>query len=86
MEKNGFIFQNFRNTPKTNDIGARAHRNVVMAIMGHSPGDDDLNFRFDTIDGTDLLSALDRIDGSLVNVSISVGKGGDMESINNTNN
>jgi hypothetical protein len=46
-----------------------------MAILGHSSGDD-MNFRYDTIDGSDLLSALDRIEDSLVNVSISVGKGG----------
>jgi hypothetical protein len=54
-----------------------------MAIMGHSAGDD-MNFRYDTIDESDLLSAIDHIEVYLENVSTSVSRGVDSEVSNNT--
>jgi integrase len=85
FEKNGFIFHDLRHTFSTNARRAGVHRNVVMSIMGHSAGDD-MNFRYDTIDESDLLSAIDQIESYLENVDHSVDQGVNLEGSNNTSN
>jgi integrase len=85
FEKNGFIFHDLRHTFTTNARRAGVHRNVAMAIMGHSAGDD-MNFRYDTIDESDLLSAIDQIESYLENVDHSVDQGANLEGSNNTSN
>jgi integrase len=85
FEKNGFIFHDLRHTFTTNARRAGVHRNVAMAIMGHSAGDD-MNFRYDTIDDSDLLSAIDQIEAYLENVDHSVDQGANLEGSNNTSN
>ena len=54
FENNGFIFHDLRHTFTTNARRARAHKNVVMALQGHSTGGD-MNQRYVTIDDSDLL-------------------------------
>ena len=83
--KNGFIFHDLRHTFSTNARRAGVHRNVVMAIMGHSAGDD-MNFRYDTIDESDLLNSINKIEAYLENVDHSVDQGLDLEGLNNASN
>lgn len=64
FEKNGFIFHDLRHTFTTNARRAGVHKNVAMAIMGHSEGRD-MNRRYDTIDDSDLLEAVQKIENYL---------------------
>jgi integrase len=59
--KNGFIFHDLRHTFTTNARRAGVHKNVAMAIQGHSSGND-MNMRYDTIEELDLLKAIDLIE------------------------
>ena len=56
-----------------------------MIITGHSAGDD-MNFRYDTIDQSDLLSAIDKIEDYLENVDHSVDQGLDLKGVSNSSN
>ena len=85
IEKNDFIFYDHGHTFSTNAWRAKVHRNVVMSIMGHSAGDD-MNFRYDPIDESDLLIAIDQIEIFLVNVDHPVDQGVNLEGSNNTTN
>jgi integrase len=69
--KNGFIFHDLRHTAKTNMRKAGIDRNIRMFIFGHSNGND-MNFRYDTIDDQDLLTAVDQLEAFLQNVDQSV--------------
>jgi len=59
--ENGFIFHDLRHTFTTNARRAGVHKNVAMAIMGHSSGGD-MNRRYDTIEDSDLIEAIDKIE------------------------
>ena len=65
--ENGFIFHDLRHSFATYARKAGVARNVIMIIMGHSAGND-MNSRYDTIDESDLLNAVDQIDEYLKNV------------------
>ena len=75
FEEDGFILHDLRHSFATNARRAGVSRNVRMAIMGHSSGND-MNFRYDTIDESDLLDAVDKIEDYLQNVDHSVDQGG----------
>lgn len=57
----GFIFHDLRHTFTTNARRAGLHPNVVRAIMGHTGGND-MNQRYDTVVGSDLVAAVDRLE------------------------
>ena len=59
--KNGFTFHDLRHTFTTNARRAGVHKNVVMAIQGHSDGND-MNRRYDTVDESDLIKAIDQLE------------------------
>ena len=46
---------------------AGVDRNVRMVIFGHSDGND-MDSRYDTVDGVDLLAAVDKREGYLKNI------------------
>jgi integrase len=85
FKKNGFIFHDFRHTFTTNARRAGVHKNVVMAIQGHSAGGD-MNRRYDTIEDSDLLGAIDKIETYLKNVDHLSDQRLNSEGNNNTNN
>jgi integrase len=58
--RNGFTLHDMRHTFGTTAKKARVARNVIMANMGHSSGTD-MNLRYDTVDETDLLDAVERL-------------------------
>jgi integrase len=60
--EDGFVFHDLRHSFATNARRAGVSRNVIMAIMGHSTGGD-MNARYDRIEDSDLLTAIDRIEG-----------------------
>jgi integrase len=64
---NRVAFHDLRHSFATYARKAGVARNVIMIIMGHIAGND-MNFRYDTIDETDLLNAVDRIEEYLENV------------------
>jgi integrase len=59
----GFVFHDLRRGFITYARKAGVARNVIMAITGHSGGRGDMNIRYDQIDTTDLLTAIDQIEG-----------------------
>jgi integrase len=59
--KNGFVFHDLRHTFATNARRAGIPRNVIMAIMGHSTGGD-MHARYDKVEDSDLLEAIDRME------------------------
>jgi len=73
--KDGFVFHDLRHTFATNARRAGIPRNVIMAIMGNSTGGD-MNARYDKIEDSDLLEAIDRIEEVFsANVAQTVAKG-----------
>jgi len=61
----GFTFHDLRHGFVTYARKAGVPRNVILAITGHSGGRSDMNRRYDRIDESDLLEAVDRIEGFL---------------------
>jgi integrase len=64
-EKGGFVFKDLRRTAKTNMRKAGIDRNLRMAIFGHT-NPDDMDARYDAIDESDLLKAIDRFEDYLL--------------------
>jgi integrase len=62
FQSGGFIFHDLRHGFATYARKAGAARNVIMAIMGHSGGRGDMNRRYDLVDESDLLKAVDQIE------------------------
>jgi integrase len=62
----GFVFHDLRHTAKTIARKAGVDKNVRMVIFGHS-GNDDMDFRYDTVDEGDLINAIDKIEAYLQN-------------------
>ena len=77
--ENGFIFHDLRHTFTTNARRAGVHKNVVMTIQGHTDGND-MNRRYDTVDESDLIKAIDQLEGYLENVDHIVDQEGRGES------
>ena len=75
--ENGFIFHDLRHTFATNARRVGVHKNVVIAIQGHLDGND-LNKRYDTVDESDLINAIDMVETFFQ----SVYQGGRQEVIN----
>ena len=71
FEEDGFIFHDLRRTWITNARKASIPRNVSMKITGHSDRGN-MNSRYDQIDDSDLLNAIDQIDVYLQSVSENV--------------
>jgi integrase len=71
FEESGFIFHDLRRTFITNARKAGVSRNVVMSITGHSNARD-MNIRYDQIDDSDLLNAIDQLEVFFQNVDHSV--------------
>jgi integrase len=69
--KNGFTFHDLRHTAKTMMRKAGVDKNVRAVIFGHSNGGD-MDFRYDHVDESDLLEAIDRTERYMENVSQSV--------------
>jgi integrase len=65
--ENGFIFHDLRPTFTTNARRAGTHKNVIVAIQGHSDGND-MNRRHDTVDESDLIKAIDQLEAYFQNV------------------
>ena len=63
----GFIFHDLRRTWITNARKAGVARNVIMKITGHS-NRGNMNARYDQIDDSDLLNAIDQIEVYFSNV------------------
>jgi hypothetical protein len=63
----GFVFHDLRHTAKTNMRKAGIDRNLRMFIFGHSDGND-MDYRYDTIDNSDLLAAVDQLEMFLQDV------------------
>jgi integrase len=61
-QRNDFTLHDMRHTFATTARKAGVARNVIMANMGHSSGTD-MNLRYDTVDETDLLDAVERLEG-----------------------
>ena len=55
------MFHDLRHTFATNARRAGIARNVIMAIMGHSTGGD-MHARYDKVEDSDLLEAIDRME------------------------
>jgi integrase len=64
--KDGFTFHDLRHSFITFARKADVARNVVMAITGHVAND--MNFRYDTVDESDLLKAVDQIEAYFANL------------------
>ena len=69
----GFIFHDLRRTFITNARKAGVRSNVTNNITGHS-NRGNMNARYDQIDDSDLIKAIDKIEGYLENVSETVSK------------
>jgi integrase len=70
--ENGFIFHDLRHTFTTNARRAGLHKNVVMAIQGHSTGNSqgsgaDMNRWYDVIEDSDLIKGIDQLESYLKN-------------------
>ena len=61
FEEGGFIFHDLRRTFITNARKAGVAQNVIMKITGHS-NRQNMNARYDQIDASDLLNAVDQIE------------------------
>lgn len=68
--KDGFTFHDLRHGFATHMRKAGVARNVIMVIMGHSGND--MNFRYDSVDETDLIKAIDQLEVFLESVDHSV--------------
>jgi integrase len=73
-QKDGFTFHDLRHTFATKARKADVEKNVIMVIMGHSAGSD-MNFRYDSVDETDLLNAVDQIEELLESADHPVDQG-----------
>jgi integrase len=71
--KNGFTFHDLRHTAKTFMRKAGVDKNVRAVIFGHSINGD-MDFRYDHVDESDLLEAIDRTETFLQSVSKNVSK------------
>jgi integrase len=71
FKEGGFIFHDLRRTWITNARKAGVTRNVIMKITGHSDRGS-MNARYDQIDASDLLKAIDQIESYFSNVDHSV--------------
>ena len=60
FEERGFIFHDLRHCFATYARRAGVPKNVIMAIMGHAIRDD-MNARYDLVEDSDLLAAVDRM-------------------------
>jgi integrase len=69
--QNGVTFHDLRHTAKTNMRKAGVDKNVRAVIFGHSINGD-MDFRYDHIDESDLLDAIDRTETYLQTVSQTV--------------
>jgi integrase len=59
--RGGFVFHDLRHAFATYARRAGVARNIIMTIMGHSAGDD-MNYRYDLIEDSDLIAAIDKIE------------------------
>jgi integrase len=59
--QDGFVFHDLRHCFTTNARRAGVPRNVIMTIMGHSKGGD-MHARYDRIEDSDMLAAIDLIE------------------------
>jgi integrase len=66
--KDGFTFHDLRHTTKTSMRKAGVDKNERAVIFGHSLSDD-MDFRYDHVDESDLLDAIDRTENFLESVS-----------------
>lgn len=64
LVKGGFTLHDLRHTFATNARRAGVPRNVIKVIMGHSDGND-MNLRYDRVDHSDLIEAIDRLENYL---------------------
>jgi integrase len=64
--KDGFTFHDLRHTFATLTRRAGISKNIIMVIMGHSDVND-MNMRYDRIDQSDLIKAIDRFERYLLN-------------------
>jgi integrase len=71
--KKGFTFHDLRHTTKTFMRKAGVDKNVRAVIFGHSINGD-MDFRYDHVDNSDLLDAIDRTETFLASVSKNVSK------------
>jgi len=62
FEEGGFVFHDLRRSFITYARKAGVPKNVVQAITGHRGRGDDMNRRYDQVDESDLLAAVDRIE------------------------
>ena len=69
--ENGFTFHDLRRTAKTIARKAGVDKNVRMVMFGHS-NSNDMDLRYDIVDETDLLNAVDQVEAYLQNVDHSV--------------
>jgi integrase len=69
--KDGFTFHDLRHTTKTMMRKAGVDKNVRAVIFGHSVSGD-MDFRYDHVDESDLLNAIDRTESFLESVSENV--------------
>lgn len=65
--ENGFTFHDLRRTAKTIARKAGVDKNVRMIMFGHS-NSNDMDLRYDIVDETDLLNAIEQIEAYLQNV------------------
>ena len=68
--RGGFTLHDLRHTFTTNARRAGIARNVAMAITGHTSSD--MNFRYDTVDESDLLKAIDQMEAYFESVDQNV--------------
>ena len=59
--ESGFVFHDLRHTTKTIARKAGVDKNVRMVMFGHS-GNNDMDFRYDSVDEGDLIDAIDRVE------------------------
>jgi integrase len=64
--KDGFTLHDLRHGFATYMRKAGIARNVIMVIMGHSAND--MNYRYDAVDETDLINAIDKLEVFLESV------------------
>jgi len=71
--ENGLIFHDLRRTFATDARKAKIARNVIMAIMGHSDRGN-MNARYDQVDKSDLIQAIDQTEDYRKSVSKDVSR------------
>ena len=77
FERDGLIFHDLRRTFATDARKAKIARNVIMSIMGHSDRGN-MNARYDQVDQSDLIEAINQIEDYRKSVSKYVSKATDM--------